>query len=83
MAEIVVVVETSGALQNVAQAGQFEVLHFAEGDNQSELLVEHVQLEQLPTADDLQVRQDDLLHVHMTDQHVAGHLAYGVKEAEV
>ena len=49
-------------------------MHLGQGDDESELIILHVELEQGPSPHNLQAWQHDLPHVNMRDQHVAGHL---------
>lgn len=46
-------------------------------------MVVNIELEESSTADDLQPRQDDPSHVHVTDEDVTGDLPYVLEEAEV
>ena len=59
------------------------VVHFGEGDDESELIVVHVELEEGPAPDDLQAGQDDLLDVDVGDEDVAGDFPDVLEEAEV
>lgn len=62
---------------------RLQVLHLTEGDHQRELLIADVQLEERPPADDLQRGEDNARDVDVADQHVAGHLANVLQEAQV
>ena len=48
-------------------------MHLGQGDDESELVVLHVELEQGSSPHNLQAGQHDLPNVNMRDQHVAGH----------
>lgn len=46
-------------------------------------MVVDIELEEGPATDDLQPRQDDPRHVHVTDEDVTGDLPYVLEETEV
>lgn len=46
-------------------------------------MVVNIEFEEGPAANDLQPRQYDPVHVHMTDKDVAGDLPYVLQETEV
>lgn len=56
-------------------------MHLWEGHKQPKLSLPYIQFEQRSAPDDLQFRQDDGLYVHVTDQHIARHLADVLQEA--
>lgn len=58
-------------------------MHLTHRDEESELVVVNIELEEGPTTDDLQSREDDLGHVHVTDEDVTRDLPYVLEEAEV
>ena len=66
-----------------SEGWHLQVVHFREGDDESELIVVHVELEQGPAPDDLQAGQDDLLDIDVGDEDVAGDLPDVLEEAEV
>ena len=66
-----------------SQSRQFQVVHLGEGDNQGKLVILHVQLEERASAHNLQGGQDDAPHVHVRDEHVAGHLPDVTEEGQV
>ena len=66
-----------------SQGWQLKVVHLGVRHNQGKLLILDVELEQRPTADDLEGGQDDLGNVDVADQDVAGDLPDVAEEAQV
>lgn len=66
-----------------SESRHLKVEHLTHGDEKCELVLVDVELEEGTTAYDLQPRQDDLRHVDMTDEDVAGDLADVLQEAEI
>lgn len=58
-------------------------MHLTHGNEEGELVVVNIELEKGPATDDLQAREDDPAHVHMTDEDVTGDLPYVLEETEV
>lgn len=58
-------------------------MHLTHRDEQGKLDVVNGELEESSAAYDLQPWQDDLLHVHVADEHVTGNLPYVLQEAEI
>lgn len=72
-----------GKLYFTSKGRHLQVVHLTHRDEEGELMVVDVELEEGPAANDLQPRQDDPVHVHVTDEDVAGDLAYVLEETEV
>ena len=58
-------------------------MHLGQRHDQGELVVLHVELEQVPPPNDLEAGQHNAPEVHMGDEHIAGDLADVVEEGEV
>lgn len=83
VAQIVVVEDAHGSVEDIAEGGQLERVHLRVRNKEAELLVADVQLEQRSAADDLESWQDDPRDIDVTDQNVASHLANVLQEAQV
>lgn len=58
-------------------------MHLTHRDEKGELVVVNVEFEEGPATDDLQPREDDPTHVHVTDEDVTGDFSYILEETEI
>ena len=62
---------------------KLEIMHLGQRHDQGELIVLHVELEQVPPPNDLQAGQYNASEVNVGDEHIAGDLTDVVEEGEV
>lgn len=83
MTEIVVVVHSNAAIEDISESRHLQVVHLTHGDEESKLDVVDIELEEGPTAYDLKSRQDDPPDIDVANEYVAGDLADVLEKAKI